>query len=155
MTPKEAYYKAKYSEKRIPELEPTISQDAYCSYLYATELIKGKFILGELTISKNAYYSYGYARDVIKDRWEIAEPTISKNAYSSYYYAKNVIKGRFILAEPAISQDSYWSYYYALHVIKGKLPDFMHNQMILSNDEYAKKYIKFISKNPNSPNNKI
>jgi len=24
------------------------------------------------------------------------------------------------------------------------LPDFMHNQMILSNDQFAKKYVKFI-----------
>jgi len=29
-------------------------------------------------------------------------------------------------------------------VIKGKLPDFMHNQMILENDEYARKYIEYI-----------
>jgi len=35
------------------------------------------------------------------------------------------------------------------------LPDFMHNQMILGNNEYAKEYIEFISKNPDSPNNKI
>jgi len=80
-------------------------------------------------ILKDAYWSYRYALDVIKDRWELGEPTISKNAHCSYCYAK--------------------------YIIKGRLPDFMHNALLLSNDEYAKEYIKFISKNPDSPNNKI
>jgi len=92
MTPQEAYYKAKKSGKRMPELE--------------------------LTISKNAYWSYYYAKDVIKGRWELGEPTISKYAEYSYFYAR--------------------------YVIKGRLPDFMHNQMILNNNEYTKYYVEFI-----------
>jgi len=36
------------------------------------------------------------------------------------------------------------SYHYAIGIIKGRLPDFIHNQMILNNDEYTKKYVKFI-----------
>jgi len=119
MTPYQAYEKAKKSGKRIPELEPYISKDIYSSYLYAKHVIKGKFILAEPAISKDAYWSCNYAEDVIKGRWEIAEPTIIKNAEVSYYYAKNVIKG--------------------------KLPDFMHNQMILNNNNtYTKKYIEYI-----------
>jgi len=92
MTPHQAYCKARESEKRIPELEPTIS----------------------------------------------------KNAEYSYYYAKDVIKDRFILGEAAISKDAYWSYCYAINVIKGKLPDFMHNAVLLSNDKYTKQYIEYI-----------
>jgi len=92
MTPEQAYYKAENLGKRIPKLEPIIC----------------------------------------------------KEAFYSYYYAKDVIKGRFILGEPAISKDAYWSYCYAKNVIKGRLPDFMHNALLLSNDEYVKKYIKFI-----------
>jgi len=72
------------------------------------------------------------------------EPTISKDAFSSFYYAKNVIKGKWELAEPTISKDAQYSYYYAKYVIEGKLPDFMHNQMILNNNEYTKYYIEFI-----------
>jgi len=83
------------------------------------------------------------------------EPIICKNTHWSYCYALNVIKGRWELAEPTISKDAYYSYCYAKYVIKGKLPDFMHNQMILENNEYTKEYIEFISKNPDSPNNKI
>jgi len=92
MTPPEAYRKARKLEKRIPELEPVISQDAFYSYLYA----------------------------------------------------KNIIKGKWGKAEPAISKDACYSYLYAREVIKGKLPDFMHNQMILEKNEYTKEYVKFI-----------
>jgi len=118
MTPEEAYYKVIKSEKRIPELEPFISKDAEYSYLYAINIIKG--------------------------RWELGEAIISKDAYFSYYYAINIIKDRFILAEPTISKDAEYSYYYARYVIKGKLPDFMHNALLLSTDEYTKEYVKFI-----------
>jgi len=78
------------------------------------------------------------------------EPFISKNAFYSYLYAIYVIKGRFILAEPVISNsnDSYLSFYYAICVMKGKLPDFMHNALLLSNNEFTKQYVEFISKNP-------
>jgi len=92
MTPKEAYYKAYNLGLRIPELEPVISKDAKCSY----------------------------------------------------WYAVNVIKSKFILAEPAISKNAYFIFHYATDVIKGRLPDFMHNQMILNNNTYAKEYVKFI-----------
>jgi len=118
MTPEQAYYKAKKSGKRMPELE--------------------------LTISKDAQYSYFYARDVIKGRWELAEPAISKDALYSYYYARNIIKGKFISGEAVISKNARYSYWYAINVIKGKLPDFMHNQMILNNDEFAKEYVESI-----------
>jgi len=83
------------------------------------------------------------------------EPIIIQDAYWSYRYALYVIEGKWEKAEPTISKDAQYSYYYAKYVIEGKLPDFMHNQMILNNNEYAKEYIKFISKNPDSPNNKI
>jgi len=118
MTPEQVYRKAKELGKRIPELEPVILKDA-C-------------------------YSYRYVFDVIKGKWKIAEPAISKDAQYSYFYAKHVIKGRFILGEPTISKNALYSYLYAKNVIKGRLPDFMHNQMILSNDQFAKKYVKFI-----------
>jgi len=118
MTPYLAYDKARKLGLRIPELEPVISKDAQCSYWYALYVIKGKFILAEPAISKDVYYSYLYVKDVIKGRWEKGEPTISKYAEYSYFYAR--------------------------YVIKGRLTDFMHNQMILGNNEYAKEYVKFI-----------
>jgi len=92
-----------------------------------------------MTPEEACYKAYNLGKRIPK-----LELFISQDAYYSYCYATSVIKGRFILAEPTISKDAYWSYLYALHVIKGKLPDFMHNQMILNNNEYTKNYIKFI-----------
>jgi len=118
MTPQEAYCKARNLGKRIPKLEPLISKDALYSYYYARDVIKGRFILAELAIIQDAYFSY--------------------------WYAIEVIEGRFELGEPVISKDSEYSYLYAEDVIKGKLPDFMHNALLLSNDKFTKKYVEFI-----------
>jgi len=68
MTPYEVYDKALSLGKRIPKLEPFILKDAYWSYWYAKDVIKGRFISGEAVISKNARYSYWYALYVIKGR---------------------------------------------------------------------------------------
>jgi len=119
MTSKQAYDKTLSLGKRIPKLEPTII--------------------------KNAQYSYYYALYVIKGKWELAEPTISKNAYYSYHYAKHIIKGKWELGEPIISKDAFYSYFYAKDAIKGKLPDFMHNALLLSNNKYAKYYVEFVN----------
>ena len=43
-------------------------------------------------ISKNAKYSYLYALDILKGRFELGEKVISKDAHYSYYYARNVLK---------------------------------------------------------------
>jgi len=118
MTPKQAYYKAIQLGLRIPELEPVILKDALYSYLYALLVIEDRWELGEAIISKDTFYSYIYALHVIKGRWELGEAAISKNAHYSCRYARDVIKGR--------------------------LPDFMHNALLFSNDEYTKEYVEFI-----------
>jgi len=87
--------------------------------------------------------AYRKARKLEKRIPEL-EPVILKDTYYSFIYALYVIGGRWELGEPIISKDAYWSYCYAKYVIKGKLPDFMHNQMILENDIYTKQYLKFI-----------
>jgi len=72
------------------------------------------------------------------------EPVILKDAFYSFCYAKDVIEGRWELGEPVISKDAYYSFHYAKDVIKGRLPDFMHNALLLSNDKYVKEYVKLI-----------
>ena len=62
------------------------------------------------------------------------------------HYAKCVIKDRWIEAENVIANDPQWSCRYALFVIKGKLPENMHNMMLLHADYYAKIYLQFINK---------
>jgi hypothetical protein len=95
---------------------------------------------------KDPYYAYLYARDV-KGRWIEAEPIIINSVWA-YYYARNVIKGRWIEAEQHIINDSASVYLYARDIIKGKLPENMHNMMLLHADLCAKEYLEFIKNKP-------
>jgi hypothetical protein len=97
---------------------------------------------------KDPYYAYYYASIVIKDRWPEAEPYVMKDPYCAYHYSLDIIKGRWIEAESIISTSSYYAYLYALSIINGKLPENMHNMMLLHADHYAKLYFKFIKNKP-------
>ena len=80
-------------------------------------------------------------------RNEQLEKIIIKSPAYAFYYSLHVIKGRWIEGENIISTSSEYAYYYAQNVIEGKLPENMHNIMILhglNNDEYAKYYFNFI-----------
>ena len=72
------------------------------------------------------------------------EPYFIKDPEYAYYYARIVIQGRWIEAEQYIINNSFYAYCYARHVIKGKLPENMHNMMLIHANEYAKEYFDFI-----------
>ena len=77
------------------------------------------------------------------------EHIILTDAYEACCYALFVIKGRWIEAEDIIMTDTRESFDYAMQVIKGKLPEKMHNMMILhaikdSNDRFVKSYFEYI-----------
>jgi hypothetical protein len=59
------------------------------------------------------------------------ESIILTDSWSSYLYALHIIKGRWIEAEDIIMTTSNDSYCYAVNIIRGKLPEKMHNMMIL------------------------
>ena len=65
----------------------------------------------EAIIATDAWYSYLYAKDVIEGRWEPGEAIIATSYLDSSDYARCVIKGRFPLGEPVISKSGYWKYY--------------------------------------------
>ena len=116
---------------------------------------------------------YVYSRNIIKGRWTEAEDIIMTDLYASYYYAKYVIKGKpyqmtylqgfFLsyfrtlkikmkdidLVEDHIMQNPLFTLEYARIIIKGKLPDRMHNMMILHaiedpDNTWVKDYFEFI-----------
>ena len=70
------------------------------------------------------------------------EPIILTDPLYSFMYARDVIKGRWEEAEKIIILEPYYAFRYAQDVIKGKLPEHMHNQMLLM----------AISENKNLPN---
>jgi hypothetical protein len=76
------------------------------------------------------------------------EKIIIKDPQYAYRYARDIIKGRWIEAEDVISTSSMHAYSYAKDVIQGKLPENMHNAMILHgitnpNDRNIKTYLKY------------
>jgi len=68
LTPRNAYEKAFFEDKRSPELEAMILSDPW--------------------------YSYRYARNIIEDRWEEAEDVIMNDPQASFHYASDIIKGK-------------------------------------------------------------
>jgi hypothetical protein len=97
--------KYKKNPKELKKREPAIAKSAKYSYLYARNILEGRFPLGEPDIAKDGEYSYYYAEDVLKGRFELGEPAIAKSAEYSYLYARDVLKGKFPLGEPAIKRD--------------------------------------------------
>ena len=142
---------------RWKEAEQYIMNDSKYSYYYATDIIQGKLpenmhnamLLYADTWAKK-YFNYiknNPQEAYIKCEYKInkdLEKIIIKDPYYAYYYAQNIIKDRWIEAENIISTDSECAYYYATNVIKGKLPELMHNAMIIHADYYAKRYFDFI-----------
>ena len=72
------------------------------------------------------------------------EPFIIKNPYYALSYAEKVMRSRWTEAEDIISTNSQYSYLYAYYIIKCKLPENMHNMMLLHADNWSKLYFKFI-----------
>ena len=133
----------------FPEGEAIIASNAFWSYKYAENVLKGRFLLGEpaifaddstlagymafaLTdpiselegrISKSAKLSYAYSRYIIKGKWEPGEKTICKSIPISLMYAADVLSGPFKLAEQTHIFDPDFAYHYALKVIKGRWLD--------------------------------
>ena len=120
LTPKEAFtWLAKIMPGcRNDDLEKIIATDAYSSYRYAFNVLKGRFELGEPIIATDSFYSYLYAREVIQGRFELGEPAIAKGYNESYMYAVNVLKGRFELGEPEIYESGLVNFYKSMFNIK-------------------------------------
>ena len=77
------------------------------------------------------------------------EHIILTDIYCTYWYTIDVINGRWEEAEDFIMTDSMYSYLYAVNVIKDRLPNKMHNMMLLHsiknpNDCYVKEYFECI-----------
>ena len=146
------------NHKDRESLEHTMCSDEECSYKYARDVIKGRWVLGEAAISESFLFSYWYATNVLnncitpkgaakvsfENRFELGEAAISKDAKYAELYAKYFMKGNWT-PELAVMCPC-WLYAYAKDVIKGRLPSTMHNKMLSfgmidSSDKYVKKYL--------------
>lgn len=95
-----------------PIFEHVVAQDAYTSYCYARDVLKGRFELGEDAIAKGCpVYSYEYAK-IIKGRFEKGEASIAQDGMYACLYANNILQERFEQGEAAIAKEGYMSNYY-------------------------------------------
>jgi hypothetical protein len=116
--------KYKNNPKELKKKEWAIAKSAEYSYLYARNILEGRFELGrfelgEPAIAKSAEYSYLYAADVLNGKFPLGEPAIAKSAKYSYYYAEDVLHGKFPLGEPEIAKKAnLWKEYCEIFGIK-------------------------------------
>jgi len=135
--PSNAYYLAEQGD-RSEQVISSIAKDAYSSYHYARDILKGqRFPAGEAVIAKNAAFSYHYATDILKKPFPAGEAIITQNAQFSYYYAR-FLKGRFPAGEAAIAQSTQDSYYYAIFVLQGQR--FPAGEEAIAKDAYYSYY---------------
>jgi hypothetical protein len=101
-------------------------------------------LIGDERLSKEADTATAYACNVLKARFIKGEKAIGSDGNASYRYAR-MLGARFVEGEHAVSQSTKLMYLYAKDVCKGRLPDYMHNKMVLSShkgmqDTWIKKY---------------
>ena len=77
--PELAYFLAKRNPALIPELEPAMMKDPCWACIYATNILKRRWLEAEPAIAKDPQWAYYYAKFVLKRPWPEAEPYIMKD----------------------------------------------------------------------------
>jgi len=75
-----------YQNMKISKMTPE------SAYMYAKDIIKGRWVEAESIIKQEPEYAFFYALDVIKGRWVEAESIIKQNPRYAYDYARDVLK---------------------------------------------------------------
>lgn len=120
ISPDIEYWKA--TEGKEHDISAILSS-AEWSYMYG-KFIRKRFKLGEPSILTSPTYAYLYAYEVIKGRWIEAEKIIASDPFASLAYARNVIGGRFHLGEDAIKRSPSASSDYVFSIIRKRDPSF-------------------------------
>lgn len=94
-------------------------------------------------------HAFHYARDVIGERWPEAESVLLKNIEIATNYIET-FKFRWPAYEHKIRNKPKRIIYYARNVIKGKLPDELHNKMLMlslsdKDKYYCDEYFNYLS----------
>ena len=145
LTPEEAYIQAAKANKRVSSYEKVILNDANCSYLYAKNVCKGAFPLGEKAIKENPLCAWLYCRDVIKCRWHDAKERIKKDPSCAYSYCLAMMEGeRWLEAEEFIQKSPVWAGAYAEKILKGRWEE--AEDRIAKDNDAAEDYYRFVIK---------
>jgi hypothetical protein len=142
-----AFYYARAMGRRWGPAEKKIlaEKDVVTCFDYADQVIKGRWPEAEKFIIKNPDFALRYAIQVIKGRWPEAEKFIIKNPDFALLYANNFFGGKWEEYEKSIINDTERCYLYAKDAIKGRLPEHMHQAMVMHSfsqpDKWVKKYL--------------
>jgi len=89
-----------------------------------------------------------YVANVLRQRWEPAEAYLLRTHPSdalmcaTVSYAEFVVRDRWEEAEYLLASSTKWMCQYARHVIGGRLPDHLHNAMVLNTpDDFVREYM--------------
>lgn len=130
------------------KLQQLINAWLVCGYFYAEEDLP-LFPEYEKAIAKHPLAAAFYSSCFMKKPWPKAEKCIAKDKEASMLYSTRVLKSRFAIGEKVISENPEYCLAYSILVLKrGKLPDFMHNRMLLHaiedpNNKHVKRYLRF------------
>jgi hypothetical protein len=121
MNPEEAYMESFRAKKRLPEVEAILLKDASFSYLYANNIIKGRWEEAEATIATDAQITYNYVICIIKGRWEEGKAIIATFTVCIYMYARDVLKWKI--------KNNKDFYILAIRVLWNDLPEKLKNDL--------------------------
>lgn len=79
-------------EVKKNEMINRIATEPKESYLYARQVLRNRFELGEKAIATDAFYSYMYSCYVLRSRFKLGEPVINTDEEYSYKYDRDVTK---------------------------------------------------------------
>jgi hypothetical protein len=167
-------YASRVLRGRWSEAEKVIVVDPAAAAAYAHEILNKRWPDAEVHIGKSGRSATVYAINVLKDRWAVAEEAILRDGpimagkalldyastfyagrdrwqeaedvfVSSYpeWYAENILPSQW--DEEVAKKCPCWLYYYAKDVIGGRLPEELHNRMLLfgmenPDDPWVNKY---------------
>lgn len=81
-----ALNRGKYAKRIKKIVEPLVINDPQDAYLYAREVLEGRFPLGEPAIARNPNYSLYYARNVLNAPFLAGEEAILKSDWATMAY---------------------------------------------------------------------
>jgi hypothetical protein len=90
----QTYINARRQGRASKTLEGVVGLNGELAYLYALEVVKGRFRKGEESIALCPELAVKYAIFVLRGRFEEAEETIASNPELCYQYFKRVVKKR-------------------------------------------------------------
>ena len=111
---------AKKAGRRMSGVEQTILKDPEATYIYARDVIKGRWAQGEKVLMRFPVIACLYAMNVIHGRFPAAEKAMAAHPSAALNYAAKALGARFPACEKMFSKDPFLAVQYAVRVVRGR-----------------------------------